>query len=87
MPGTDVGRFGRILIGLGLMLLALGTLCITLAELWYADRDGLQGAFLQPIAPLLARKATPQTARARAPQTAGSYAEGPQAWSPTRQQY
>ena len=77
MPGTDVGRFGRILIGLGLMLLALGTLCITLAELWYADRDGLQGAFLQPIAPLLARKATPQTARARVPQTAGSYAEGP----------
>ena len=44
----------------------LGILCITLAELWYADRDGLQGAFLQPIAPLLARKATPQTARARA---------------------
>ena len=28
----------------------LGALCITLAELWYADRDGLQGAFLQPIA-------------------------------------
>ena len=24
MPGTGVGRFGRILIGLGLMLLALG---------------------------------------------------------------
>ena len=43
----------------------LGALCITLAGLWQADRDGLQGAFLQPIAPLLAKKATPQTARAR----------------------
>ena len=38
---------------------------MTLAGLWQADRDGLQGAFLQPIAPLLARKATLQTARAR----------------------
>ena len=45
---------------------ALGTLCITLAELWYADRDGPQGVFLQPIASLLARKTTQQTARARA---------------------
>jgi hypothetical protein len=43
----------------------LGTFCITLADLWQSDRDGLQGAFLQPIASLLARKATPQTARAR----------------------
>ena len=34
----------------------LGTLCITLAELWYADRDGPQGVFLRPIASLLARK-------------------------------
>ena len=55
----------------------LGTLCITLAELWCADRDGLQGAFLQPIAPLLAKKATPQTARARAATDRRSYAEGP----------
>ena len=44
----------------------LRTLCITLAGLRYADRDGMQGAFLQSIARLLARKATPQTARARA---------------------
>ena len=44
----------------------LGTLCITLAELWYADRDGPQGVFLQPIARLLARKTTQWTARARA---------------------
>ena len=36
----------------------LGTLCITLAGLWYADRDGPQGVFLQPIAQLLARKTT-----------------------------
>ena len=43
----------------------LGALCITLAELWHADRDGLQGVFLQPIAQLLAKKATQQTARAR----------------------
>ena len=44
----------------------LGTLCITLAGLWYADRDGPQGVFLQPIASLLARKTTQRTARARA---------------------
>ena len=43
----------------------LGTLCITPAGLWYADRDGPQGVFLQPIAPLLARKTTRRTARAR----------------------
>ena len=29
------------------------------------DRDEMQGAFLQPIVPLLARKATLQTARVR----------------------
>ena len=44
----------------------LGTLCITLARLGRADRDGLQGVFLQSIAQLLARKATQQTARVRA---------------------
>ena len=44
---------------------SLGTLCITLASLWRPDRDGLQGVFLQPIAWLLARKTTPQTARVR----------------------
>ena len=44
---------------------SLRTLCITLAGLWQADRDGLLCAFLRPITPLLARKATPQTARAR----------------------
>ena len=46
-------------------LRTLGTLCITLAGLWYADRDGPQGVFLQPIAWLLARKTTQRTARAR----------------------
>ena len=44
----------------------LGTLCITLARLWCADRDGPQGVFLQSIAQLLARKTTQRTARARA---------------------
>ncbi len=44
----------------------LGTLCITLARLWRADREGPQGVFLQPIARLLARKTTQWTARARA---------------------
>ncbi len=44
----------------------LGILCITLARLWRADREGPQGVFLQPIAQLLARKATQWTARARA---------------------
>ena len=44
----------------------LREICITLAELWRADRDRLQGDFLQPIAPLWARKATKQTARGRA---------------------
>ena len=34
------------------------TLCITLADLWCADRDDSQGVFLQPIAPLLERKTT-----------------------------
>ena len=43
----------------------LGTLCITLARLWQSDRDGLQGVFLTPIAGLLARKTTLQTARVR----------------------
>ena len=43
----------------------LGTLCITLAALWHADRGGPQAVFLQPIAPLLARKTTQRTARAR----------------------
>ena len=43
----------------------LGTLCITLARLWQADRDEVQGVFLQPIARLLARKTTQQIARFR----------------------
>ena len=43
----------------------LRSLCITLARLWRSDRDGLQGVFLRPIAGLLARKTTQQTARAR----------------------
>ena len=43
----------------------LGSLCITLARLWQSGRDGLQGVFLQPIARLLARKTTQQTARIR----------------------
>ena len=38
-------------------------LCITLAWLWQSDRDGMQGVFLQPIAQLLVKKATQQTAR------------------------
>ena len=40
-----------------------GTLCITLARLWRADREGPQGVFLQPIAQLLARKKTQWTTR------------------------
>jgi len=36
----------------------LGILCITLAGLWRADREGPQGVFLQPIARLLVRKTT-----------------------------
>jgi hypothetical protein len=43
----------------------LGSLCITLAGLWRAERDGPQGAFLQPIAQQLARKAMQRTVRAR----------------------
>ena len=43
----------------------LRILCITLARLWQSARDGLQGVFLQPIAQLLARKTTQQTARVR----------------------
>jgi hypothetical protein len=43
----------------------LRSLCITLARLWQSDRGGLQGVFLRPIAVLLARKTTQQTARAR----------------------
>ena len=35
---------------------------MTLARLWQSDRDGLQVVFLQPIAQLLVRKATQQTA-------------------------
>ena len=46
-------------------VITLGSLCVTLAELWQPDRDGLQGVFLQPIARLLAKKTTQQTARAR----------------------
>ena len=38
---------------------------MTLARLWQSDRDGLQGAFLQPIARLLARKTTQRAARVR----------------------
>jgi len=44
----------------------LGILCITLARLWRADREGPQGVFLQPIAQLLTRKTTQWTTRARA---------------------
>ena len=40
--------------------------CDIYASVCSADRDGMQGAFRSPIAWLLARKATPQTARARA---------------------
>ncbi len=43
-----------------------GTSAQVLVELWRADRDGVQGVFLQPIAVLLAIKATQQTARDRA---------------------
>ena len=38
---------------------------MTLAEVWQAARDGMQGVFLKPIARLLARKTTQQTARVR----------------------
>ena len=38
---------------------------MTLATLWQSGRDGLQGVFLQPIAWLLVRKTTQQTARVR----------------------
>ncbi len=44
----------------------LGILCITLARLWRADREGPQGVFFQPIAQLLTRKTTQWTTRARA---------------------
>ena len=43
----------------------VGTLCMALASLRQSDRDGPQGVFLSPIVPLLARKTTRQTARAR----------------------
>ena len=43
-----------------------GTLCMTLARSGQADRDGLQGVFLQLLARLSARKTTQQTGRARA---------------------
>ena len=47
------------------LLWKLRTLCITPARLWQSDRDGLQGVFLKPIAGLLVRKATKQSARVR----------------------
>ena len=43
-----------------------GMLCITLARMWQCGSGWDARRFLQPIAPLLARKATPQTARGRA---------------------
>ena len=43
----------------------VGALCTALASLRQSDRDGPQGVFLSPIVPLLARKTTRQTARAR----------------------
>ena len=55
----------------------LGTLCITLAGLWYADRDGPQGVFLQPIAPHGQEKQRGGAPEPALPQTAGSYVEGP----------
>ena len=36
-----------------------------MVNLWQSGRDGMQGAFLQPIAGLWAKKATQQTARDR----------------------
>ena len=36
-----------------------------MVNLWQSGRDGVQGAFLQPIAGLWAKKATQQTARDR----------------------
>ncbi len=43
-----------------------GMLCITLARMWQCGSGWDARRFLQPIAPLLARKPTPQTARGRA---------------------
>ena len=43
----------------------VGALCTAPASLRQSDRDGPQGVFLSPIVPLLARKTTRQTARAR----------------------
>jgi outer membrane receptor for ferrienterochelin and colicins len=44
----------------------LGMLCITLARLWWRGSGWAARRVLQPIAQLLARKSTPQIARARA---------------------
>ena len=60
----------------------LGTLCITPARLWYADRDGPQGVFLQPIAPLLGRKTTRRTARARVATDRREVCRGSLGWRP-----
>ena len=65
----------------------LGILCITLATTCQADRDGMQGFFLQSIAGLftrlqrLTRKTTQQAARARLTKDCVRCAEGPWTFS------
>ena len=51
--------------------------CITLAELWRADRDGLQGDFLQPIARSGQEKQRSRPPKAARSQTAGGFADLP----------
>ena len=60
----------------------LGILCITPAGLWYADRDGPQDVFLEPIAPLLTRKTSRRTARARVATDRREECRGSFVWRP-----
>ena len=75
----DASRAGyrrdRIRARNGRHQVAFGVRCVPLARLLRADRDGLQGVFLQPMAGLLAKKQCSKPPEAARSQSARAYAE------------